>query len=141
MGFELNQCVFACRGSGRGWHQAIIKVVINGGELYMVSWSYHTKWDDMVLPPNYLRVVQKFNVSNQVQAQRGKSNAWFQAIILHCYNHGACYLVLWLHQNIQNKVVRAAHAIGNGHSKGCLRSYCDGFGMGHDMDFGAGEPR
>eukprot|EP00957_Ditylum_brightwellii_P207783 15354514-Ditylum_brightwellii.AAC.1 len=76
MTFKLNQCGFVCKGLGRDWHNAIVKVVTNCGELYMVFWHYHRHWNDTALPANCLRVVQRFKVSNQVRVQRGRINAW-----------------------------------------------------------------
>eukprot|EP00957_Ditylum_brightwellii_P108630 8285757-Ditylum_brightwellii.AAC.1 len=54
-------------GPGMDWHWTIVKVVMNGGELHMVYWPYHINWDNIVSPANYLRVVQRFNIGNQVQ--------------------------------------------------------------------------
>eukprot|EP00957_Ditylum_brightwellii_P169823 12926136-Ditylum_brightwellii.AAC.1 len=68
------------------------------------------RWDDAVSPANYLRVVQRFNVGNQVRAQGGR-------------------------------MVRDACMIRIDPSKGHLRRYHDDLDMGHDADFGAGEPR
>eukprot|EP00957_Ditylum_brightwellii_P167854 12777671-Ditylum_brightwellii.AAC.1 len=66
MVFELERHAFACRGPGMDWHWAIVKVVMNYGEFYMMSWLYHRHWDDAVLPANYLRVEKRFNIGNQV---------------------------------------------------------------------------
>eukprot|EP00957_Ditylum_brightwellii_P096892 7379224-Ditylum_brightwellii.AAC.1 len=71
MAFALNQKVFEYKAPGRKWHKAKVKLVMIGGELYMV-----------------------FHYGDKVHAQSRRSNAWHQAVIVCPHNHGACYTVL-----------------------------------------------
>eukprot|EP00957_Ditylum_brightwellii_P176984 13481886-Ditylum_brightwellii.AAC.1 len=87
------------------------------------------------------RVLHVFNMGDQVQAQKARSDVWHQATIICVYNNGDCYFISWLYQNYQDKVVRAACVIGIDPSMDLLSRYCDGLGMGHNENFGAGEPR
>eukprot|EP00957_Ditylum_brightwellii_P108047 8243119-Ditylum_brightwellii.AAC.1 len=140
MVFELSQHVFVCKAPCKKWHKAIVKLVMNGRKLYMVSWPHHTSkgWHGRILHPNFIRVMQRFHHRDQVQAQRGTSNDWHQVVIVCLHNHGACYLVMGLHCSTRNEVVIANYIIGLDPFEGRLRRYPNGFGMGHDVDFCAG---
>eukprot|EP00957_Ditylum_brightwellii_P027166 2053893-Ditylum_brightwellii.AAC.1 len=142
MASGLNQKVFMCKALGRKWHKTKIKLIMNGGELYMVFWISHMGkgWHDKSLRPNYIKVVQIFCYGDKVHTQSRQTNTCHQAVIVCQHNHGACYTVLWFHHNTWNKIVSANHIIGIDPFKGHLRRYPNDFGMGHETVFGAGFP-